>query len=244
MLYPRPVRKLSDTRETLSIDYARGSWSGLVRMNYYGGVYEHLFNDQGAAITTDSLTVVDVELDWEFSNVYTVSLGARNVFDNQPGKHQFAGVSGYLGADFPLNHPSGFDGGSYYLRLNATIEGSTVFPPVRTWLFPVHLSDQAPELRCRFRGKLVNLSPQPLLADATDLIHRNLCVFLRTQYPNPATPLGMQGGCEWTDNHRIEELIHLVLADHHHGPHLADFPTDCGIEVGKIDRVSSGECRH
>ena len=122
-LSPAKVRELEDalpdTRATLSIDYARGPWSGLVRANYYGSVYEHLFNDQGAAITTDSLTVVDAELDWEFSNVYTVSLGARNVFDNQPGKHQFAGVSGYLGADFPLNHPSGFDGGSYYLRLSA-----------------------------------------------------------------------------------------------------------------------------
>ena len=41
-------------------------------------------------------------------------LQADDVF----GTHnQFAGMSGYLGADHPLNHPSGFDGGSYYLHL-------------------------------------------------------------------------------------------------------------------------------
>ena len=55
-LSPAKVRELEDalpdTRATLSIDYARGPWSGLVRANYYGSVYEHLFNDQGAAITT------------------------------------------------------------------------------------------------------------------------------------------------------------------------------------------------
>lgn len=63
--------------------------------------------------------VVDAELTLAFLNAYTVSVGTRNLLDKQPDKHQFAAVSGYLGADFPLNLPSGFNGGSYYVHLDA-----------------------------------------------------------------------------------------------------------------------------
>ncbi|WP_428100061.1 hypothetical protein [Candidatus Rariloculus sp.] len=50
-----------------------------------------------------------------------LAVPARNkLLDNQPDKHQFAGAAGYLGADFPLNHPSGFNGG-YHLRFNADL---------------------------------------------------------------------------------------------------------------------------
>ena len=110
---------LPESRVSLTVDYARGAWSGWVRMNHYDHVYEHLFNCESCAITTGPLTVVDAELTWAFSNAYTVSVGTRNLLDKQPDKHQFAGVSGYLGADFPLNHPNGFNGGSYYVRLGA-----------------------------------------------------------------------------------------------------------------------------
>ena len=40
-----------------------------------------------------------------------------NLLDRKPDKHQFDGVSGYLGADYQFNHPAGIDGGSYYLRV-------------------------------------------------------------------------------------------------------------------------------
>ena len=110
---------LPDMRATLTADYTRGAWSGLIRVNYYGSVYEHLFNCESCAITTDSMAAVDAELTWRLSRRHALTLGARNLFDRQPDKHRFAGVSGYLGADYPLNHPSGFDGGGYYVRLGA-----------------------------------------------------------------------------------------------------------------------------
>ena len=110
---------LPDTRVALTFDYARGAWSGWVRMNYYDDVYEHLLNCERCAITTDALSVLDAEVSWDVSGTYSVALGVQNLFDRQPDKHRFAGVAGYLGADFPLNHPSGFDGGAYYLRFGA-----------------------------------------------------------------------------------------------------------------------------
>ena len=108
---------LPDFRATLTADYARGAWSGLLRVNHYDRVYEHLFNCESCAIVTDSMVTVDAELTWRASGAYTVTAGARNLFDRQPDKHRFAGASGYLGADHPLNHPSGFDGGGYYVRV-------------------------------------------------------------------------------------------------------------------------------
>ena len=72
---------------------------------------------RSCAITTDSMATVDAELSWRLSRYYALAVGARNLFDRQPDKHRFAGVSGYLGADYPLNHPSRFDGGGYYCRL-------------------------------------------------------------------------------------------------------------------------------
>jgi len=110
---------LPDMRGTLTADFLRDAWSGLVRINYYDSVYEHLFNCESCAITTDSTATVDAELTWRLSRNHALTVGARNLIDRQPDRHRFAGVSGYLGADYPLNHPGGFDGGAYYLRARA-----------------------------------------------------------------------------------------------------------------------------
>ena len=110
---------LPEMRATFTADFTRGAWSGLIRVNYYDSVYEHLFNCESCAITTDSMAAVDAELTWRFSRNHALTVGARNLFDRQPDKHRFAGVSGYGGADYPLNHPGGFDGGGYYLRVGA-----------------------------------------------------------------------------------------------------------------------------
>ena len=109
---------LPDSRANLTVDYVRGAWGLRARWSYYDSVYEHLFNCESCAISTDAIAVVDADLSRAFAK-YTVSLGLRNAFDTYPDKHEFAGVAGYLGADYALNHPAGFNGGSYYLRLRA-----------------------------------------------------------------------------------------------------------------------------
>ena len=121
-LSPAGVRELEDglpgSRATASIDYARGAWRVAARWSYFDSVYEHLFNCESCAISTDAMSVVDADLSRAFGK-YTVSFGLRNAFDAYPDKHEFAGLAGYLGADYPLNHPVGFNGGSFHLRLRA-----------------------------------------------------------------------------------------------------------------------------
>ncbi len=115
------TRELEDAlprqRVTLTLDYLRGPWRGVLRVNHYGDVYEHLFNDEGIPVSTDSMAVVDLEVSRELWSGYKLAFGVKNVFDSVPDKHQYAGLAGYAGLDFPANHPNGFNGGSYYLRL-------------------------------------------------------------------------------------------------------------------------------
>ena len=109
---------LPESRGTLTLDYARNAWTAVLRWRYYGELYEHLFNCESCWIETGAMVAVDAELSWAVSDRLTATLGVKNVRDRQPDRHRFAGVAGYLGADYPLNHPAGFNGGSYSLRLS------------------------------------------------------------------------------------------------------------------------------
>ena len=122
-LSDRGVRELEDglpeSRGTLALDYTRGAWNALLRWRYYGELYEHLFNCESCWIETGAMVAVDAELSWAVTDRFTATLGIKNANDRQPDRHRFAGVAGYLGADYPLNHPAGFNGGSYFLRLSS-----------------------------------------------------------------------------------------------------------------------------
>ena len=43
---------------------------------------------------------------------------------------------------------------------------------------------------------------------------------------------------------RVQKLIHLIPADPHDGPYLANLTAYGGIEVGKVDGISPGKGRH
>ncbi len=59
------------------------------------------------------MTVADTEPSCAFSAAQEIAPGVGNLFDRQPDRHQFAGLSGDYSADFPLNRPAG----SYHVRL-------------------------------------------------------------------------------------------------------------------------------
>ena len=102
---------------TLSNDWERVN--GMLRVNYYGEVFELLWGCCDPVETDEAVWVVDAELSYKMSDIYTVTFGAKNLFDTYPPKHQVAGAFGYLGADYPLNHPAGFGGGTYYMKFSA-----------------------------------------------------------------------------------------------------------------------------
>ncbi|MXY57956.1 MAG: hypothetical protein F4029_10655 [Gammaproteobacteria bacterium] len=61
-------------------DFGCATWS------YCDSVYEHLFNCESCAISTDSMSVVNADLGRTLGK-YTVAFGLRNVFDAYPDKH-------------------------------------------------------------------------------------------------------------------------------------------------------------
>ncbi len=115
---------LPANRLTLGATHEMGNFNGLIRVNYYDEAFENLFNDETIPVVTDPLTMVDIEFGWKFAENFRLAVGAKNVFDEYPDEWSLADGSngrtpGFLGAIYPLNHPAGFNGGSYYVRLSS-----------------------------------------------------------------------------------------------------------------------------
>jgi iron complex outermembrane recepter protein len=110
-------------RLTFSAAHETGIFNGLIRVNYYGKAYESLFNDDTLPVVTPALFSVDAEVGLKFANMFRLSAGAKNLFDKYPQQWKIGNDTGrnggFLGAIYPLNHPAGFNGGSYYVRLSA-----------------------------------------------------------------------------------------------------------------------------
>lgn len=138
-------RGVPDHRMVFSYGHYLKKWQGFVRANFYGKTFELLLNEPSADVETDPLLVFDVESTWLFgagdlglgemrrggaegrsrkqknTAPYRLSIGAKNIFNTQPDAHQYAGESGWLGADYPLNHPAGFNGALYYIKFSAEL---------------------------------------------------------------------------------------------------------------------------
>ncbi len=113
---------LPATRLNLTATHEVGMFNGLIRVNYYGKAFENLFNDETLPITTKALATVDAEIGMRLPGRLRLAIGAKNLFDKYPAEWNLNGdtgrTGGFLGAIYPLNHPAGFNGGSYYVRLS------------------------------------------------------------------------------------------------------------------------------
>ncbi|WP_339860441.1 TonB-dependent receptor [Paremcibacter congregatus] len=114
---------LPSTRATMTFSHDVDKFNGILRFNYFGEAYESLFNDSTLPVATDALVIVDAQLSYQITESLDVAVGAKNIFNAYPKEWETAGFSGrdggFLGAIYPLNHPAGFNGGSYYVRVTA-----------------------------------------------------------------------------------------------------------------------------
>jgi iron complex outermembrane receptor protein len=106
-------------RSTLTFDYKKGGFGGLVRFNRYGGweTTSGLFGPGDGSVTYSygSETLVDIEGRYKFRNGLTIAAGADNVFDQYPDKEQDP-VLDFLGNEYAITSPFGFNGAFYYVR--------------------------------------------------------------------------------------------------------------------------------
>jgi iron complex outermembrane receptor protein len=110
-------------RAVLSFDWARGAFDGTARVNYYGswsttgGLFGN--GDASDAHSYSNKTLLDLEARFKFWDHFSLALGGENVFNTHPDKEQNP-VLQFLGDQYALTSPFGFNGAFWYVRLKAT----------------------------------------------------------------------------------------------------------------------------
>jgi iron complex outermembrane receptor protein len=105
------------TRAVLTYSHSQEELSAMVRINYYGSFYNAQFNDVSLIEKVDAIIITDLEVSYDITDSLAVAFGAKNIFDVFPDEYSEGRTSGFLGAIYPLNSPTGFNGGYYYLRM-------------------------------------------------------------------------------------------------------------------------------
>ncbi|WP_394392101.1 TonB-dependent receptor plug domain-containing protein [Shewanella woodyi] len=125
-------------RATLTFDYSKNDWQAMVRANYFGETDVTYFGNEHIGLpgflsptgsfkptsTVEAAVLVDINLEYHFTDSLSVSAGVNNIFDVTPDE---------LGADEPLDFitnqafqypvralPYGFDGITYTAKVNFT----------------------------------------------------------------------------------------------------------------------------
>ena len=106
---------LPETRFSATADHTNGALRALVRVNYFSDIFEdHI--DAGLPIEeVGSEVTVDVELGYSVTDDFTLTLGAKNLFDNFPDRNTLYDTE-VAGSAYPTTSPIGINGGFYYLR--------------------------------------------------------------------------------------------------------------------------------
>ncbi|MDB5457652.1 MAG: TonB-dependent receptor [Caulobacter sp.] len=109
---------LPQNAANLSVDYAKGRFSGLARVRYSGE-----WTDAQANGATDLIqkfsgkALVDLSLSAQLTTALKLTVGAENLFDTYPDEATFQASRGLI---YSRNAPYDTDGGLYYARLTAT----------------------------------------------------------------------------------------------------------------------------
>ncbi|MFT7008374.1 MAG: iron complex outermembrane receptor protein [Colwellia sp.] len=105
------------TRAVLTYSHSQEDIIATVRINYYGSFYNAQFNQVSLIEKVDPIVITDMEISYEITDNLVAALGAKNIFNVFPQEYSEGRTPGFLGAIYPLNSPSGFNGGHYYLRM-------------------------------------------------------------------------------------------------------------------------------
>ena len=118
------IRMLEDNlpavRYSATANHTNGDWRFLARMNYYGSIFEDHLDSALPIDKVGSEITFDFEVAYNFTEEFTVTVGAKNAFDEYPDENNTdAGGITYAqiaGSAYPTTSPIGINGGFYYLR--------------------------------------------------------------------------------------------------------------------------------
>lgn len=114
--------QIPEQNSVLSLSYQQDMFSSLVRFNRYGDWSSTggLFGpgDGSDVYNYDGAILVDIEAKITFDDKYTVAFGGENIFDEYPDK-EGNGVLQFLGQEYAITSPFGFNGAFWYMRVSA-----------------------------------------------------------------------------------------------------------------------------
>jgi iron complex outermembrane receptor protein len=115
--------QVPNNRTLLTFNYQTGGmFGGFLRLNNFGS-----WGDSGGQIAAPDAsefvsyggeTLVDLEAQIRFNDMFSVAVGGENIFDVEPEKDGHF-VAGLLGVNTALTSPFGNNGGFWYVRLQA-----------------------------------------------------------------------------------------------------------------------------
>lgn len=105
-------------RGVFTARHSFGDLSLMARANYYGSYKNSNSSSDGLVVQEfDPVVMVDVEGSYQFSDMYSVAIGGRNIFDEYPEEDE---LNDYCcGATYPTDTTVSWQGSFYYLRLKA-----------------------------------------------------------------------------------------------------------------------------
>ena len=118
------IRMLEDNlpavRYSATANHTNGDWRFLARLNYYGSIFEDHLDSALPIEKVSSEITVDLEVAYNFTEDFTVTIGAKNAFDEYPDENNTVtdGITyaEIAGSAYPTTSPIGINGGFYYLR--------------------------------------------------------------------------------------------------------------------------------
>lgn len=123
-------------RGTLTFNYSKDSWGATLRTNYFGETDVIFFGNDHIGLpdslsptgsfkptsTVESAVLVDINIDYEINEQLAFAIGINNLFDQTPdelGSDEVLDFATNQAMKYPLRAvPYGFDGMSYYARIN------------------------------------------------------------------------------------------------------------------------------
>ncbi|AQP98739.1 ligand-gated channel protein [Pseudoalteromonas aliena] len=119
-------------RATLTFDYERDAYTSTVRFNYFGETDVKYFGNDHIELATDgsfkatstveSAVLVDLNVSYQINDIFALSVGADNVFDETPdelGDDEVLNAITNGAFKYPVRAlPYGFDGRTYYAKIS------------------------------------------------------------------------------------------------------------------------------
>ena len=105
---------LPETRASLTWDHATANWRGLARANYFGDSTSRLFGC--CNLPAGSGLTFDVEVAYNVTDMFAVTIGGQNIFDELPTDISAEGISGAINTRYAPETPWGFNGAFWYAK--------------------------------------------------------------------------------------------------------------------------------